>query len=256
MPGRPSGCALRGWSIPLCLAVLLAVSLDVLLHGPLRTLDGVVARAVRSLQGALPWLLPACDAGTSVADPVAVVAVVSCLGAGLAVRERTALPLVRVAAAALPVGAVVLAAKAGYGRTGPPLDILHAGGRSYPSGHTATAVVLWSVAAWIATEHGAPGVVRRAAGVLRWLGPAVAAAAVLLGNYHWLTDVVGAVALGIPLVAAVRAGDARLRRRPVPGWRDDGGLPAGRDGPAVAGPPGRAAAGRRDGAGRVGGPDD
>ena len=228
---RPEGgrSALLLWSLlPWCL-LLVVVTADVVLDGPLRAFDHSLATWFREHadygaarnHGIHVWqettLLLLTEFGSPLVLPV---------GAGgyavvLAGRGRTPLPVARLAVGGVLAVVLVTLAKAVLGRTPPfdealllsdvvPADVLWTGdGRSYPSGHTVTAVVVWGIVAWLALSHGRSPVVRRVTGVLRWLGPVLTAVSLVVLGYHWLTDVVAGAAVGVLLLAAVREVDRR-----------------------------------------------
>jgi hypothetical protein len=154
------------------------------------------------------------------------------------------------------VGSTVYGSKQAFGRSMPAVDVLHSStGHAFPSGHVATAVVLWGLLAWLAAEHGLPAWITAPLGVLRWLAPALTFGAMVLLDYHWLTDVVGGLALGLVLLRVLHEIDARAlrdwrggehRRDAGPGSRQPGagGVATARPGaePAAAVPVGGRAA--------------
>ena len=133
----------------------------------------------------------------------------------LAVRRRTLVPLIRVLMALVLLTAVVYAFKWGTGRTAPayPGSFFHRDGASYPSGHVANAVLMWGVARWQAVEFGLPAPVQRATWLLSWLGPLATGVAMVALNFHWLTDAVAGVAVGLLLLGVVHALDALVVSR-------------------------------------------
>ena len=210
-------------------AVALLVTADVLAGGPLTRLDGWVSGRVRA--GGLPsegagdpgarWL----DLLLAFGDRLVVIPVVLVALAWIGLRERTAGPLVRLAVLGVATLLVVYGLKVGIARPPPP-GLQYAGPpRSYPSGHTATAVVLWGLLARCAAERPRAGPSVRVAAVLAWLAPLVTMVGMLLRDYHWVTDMVAAAALGVILLQAERAALRHwrgARRRPAAA-----GAPAG-----------------------------
>lgn len=219
------------------LVVFALVTADVIAGGPLtsldRTVSGWVDRAGLPSEGAgahgAEWL----DLLLIFGDrQVVITIVVVCLG-WLCRRERTVEPLVRLAVLGLATVLVVYGLKIGIGRTPPP-GLYHVGPpRSYPSGHTATAVVLWGLLAHCVAERPRAGLSVRVASVLSWLAPLITAVGMLLRDYHWLSDLIGGAAIAVVLVQAERWAlrhwrDARHRPAPA-------GAPAGGAAPSGTG---------------------
>jgi membrane-associated phospholipid phosphatase len=133
----------------------------------------------------------------------------------LAVRRRTLVPLVRVLLALALLTAVVYAFKWGTGRTAPayPGSFFHRDGASYPSGHVANAVLMWGVARWQAVEFGLPAWSQRAAWLLSVLGPLATGVAMVALDFHWVTDAVVGLAVGLLLLGVVHVLDALVVSR-------------------------------------------
>lgn len=110
----------------------------------------------------------------------------------------------------ISLNVVVGAFKYGLGRTKPRdgLDILHAGGMSYPSGHASNAIFIWGVIAYL---------IYRYAHVDRYRGRLASAAVGLLAftvctvsllrNTHWFSDLFGGLLLGSALLVLIIAID-------------------------------------------------
>jgi membrane-associated phospholipid phosphatase len=219
-PGHP----VRPFLVPgVALIVLIVLTVNVLLHGPLVTIDERIRRTVQgwALSASWRWLgdsphAPAqliADLGReTVAVPVlAVTAVV------LAVRQRSLRPLLAAAAGVALLLAIVIPAKIIIARPGPGLSGVPAGGLGYfPSGHTCTACVCYSIAVFLLIA-GQAGWIRRAAlaGLAAvWL---LVGAALVWCDYHWTTDVLAGWALSALIVwLALRA---RLPGRRSPAGR-------------------------------------
>ena len=192
--------------------VLVAVTADVLVRGPLVRLDHAAATWLRAhydigaarnhgvhspQERALVWL-------TQLGGPVTVLVLTAPHALFLAVRHRAVRPLARLAVAGALAIATVYTAKLTIGRTAPMADVLWTGhGRSYPSGHTVTALLIWGIVAWLAVDYGSSRPVRALTGVLRWAGPMATAGAMFVLVYHWLTDLVAGAATGVLLLAAL-----------------------------------------------------
>jgi hypothetical protein len=78
----------------------------------------------------------------------------------------------------------------------------------------ATAVILWGLLYAVVAEHPDRGLSRQVAWLLSWLAPLMVLVGMVLRDYHWLTDLVGAAALCIVLLQA-----ERLALRHWPGAR-------------------------------------
>lgn len=73
--------------------------------------------------------------------------------------------------------------------------LAHAGGSSFPSGHSAAAAACWAAIALVAARRLPSGTRRWAAAAAVAIAVAVASSRVLLG-VHWLTDVIAGVIVG------------------------------------------------------------
>lgn len=110
----------------------------------------------------------------------------------------------------ISLNVVVGAFKYGLGRTKPRIgiDLLHAGGMSYPSGHASNAIFIWGVIAYL---------IYRYAHVDRYRGRLASAAVAtlsltvcvvsLLRNTHWFSDLFGGLLLGGGLLVLIIAID-------------------------------------------------
>jgi membrane-associated phospholipid phosphatase len=125
-------------------------------------------------------------------------------------RRRTLRPLLQALTALALVGGVVCAVKYGMGRTAPafPGSYFHRGGASFPSGHAANAVVLWGVLRWQAVSYGLRARWQWLTAALGAAGPAVVGLAMVVLDFHWLSDAVAGATLGVVLLGVVRALDA------------------------------------------------
>jgi membrane-associated phospholipid phosphatase len=110
----------------------------------------------------------------------------------------------------LSLNVVVGAFKYGLGRTKPRdgLDILHAGGMSYPSGHASNAIFIWGVVAYLIYRYAH---VDRYNGRLASAGVGMLSLTVcvvsLLRNTHWFLDLFGGLLLGGALLVLIIAID-------------------------------------------------
>jgi undecaprenyl-diphosphatase len=143
--------------------------------------------------------------------PFVLLALAGVLGA----RRRSWEPI-RVAAIALAtLSVVVLGTKEAFGRAGPGQLAVSSGWRvdqfvsfmhrgAFPSGHTTTAIVTWTTA--VVLIRGRLG---RAGLALVSAIASVVGASLVYGGFHWLSDVLGAYALGTALSWAL----VRIARR-------------------------------------------
>jgi membrane-associated phospholipid phosphatase len=203
------------WVLVLSLLVTVAVTVDLLGGGRLERLDVEVSDVVKG------WGLR--DSGaywpvwvfTQAGGRGFILIVLAGLVVWLAVRQRTLVPLARVLGALVLLTAVVYGFKYGAGRTAPayPGSYFHRDGASYPSGHVANAVLMWGVARWQAVEFGLPAWAQRTAWLLSVLGPLATGVAMVALDFHWVTDAVVGLAVGLLLLGVVHALDALLVSR-------------------------------------------
>lgn len=139
------------------------------------------------------------------------------IGAGyLAWRRRRPRTFLVAAATGWTTAAIVYFTKNWVGRPLPhsPEAPDHGGG--FPSGHTASFLVCYGVLALIATRpHGRS---RRIALATVAAGTAVIATALVYDGFHWLSDTVGSVMLGVALLSLL----ARNLTTSRPAPRSDG----------------------------------
>lgn len=208
------------WLLPAgLLAVLVFLTVNVLAHGPLVTMDQHIRQTVQGWAHAAGWRWLAAsphapaqlitDLGReTVAVPVlAVVAVV------LAIRGHSLRPLLVAVTGVVLLLVTVIPAKIIIARPGPGTTALAAGSWGYfPSGHTSTACVCYSIAVFLLIA-GRPGWVRRAAlaGLATvWL---LVGAALVWCDYHWASDVLAGWALSALIVwLALRVPQPRWAR--------------------------------------------
>jgi membrane-associated phospholipid phosphatase len=234
--GRPRGAPGGSPALLLAaLAVFVLVTVDVLAGGPLAHLDTAVSDWARStgLPG-LGWRRPGqmeADQLVNFGDPEVAGIIVLVTVGWICLRARTVLPLLRLAVLAVVAASIVLAFKYGIGRPAPSGVHGPEALRSYPSGHTATAVILWGMLYSVAAEYPQYAVSRQVAWLLSWLGPLLVMVGMVLRDYHWTTDLVGAVALCTVLLQAERLALRHWRdARRGPGFAD-----RARDGTAAVG---------------------
>ena len=221
-PRAPSGLALTGAVLVAAASAwaFAALTQDVLAHEEAAELDpGVQAWVMAHRAG---WLTTSMQGVTwlgssAVLLPVLLTASAYFLAAKHAVRATVALW-------SGYLGAVVLheLVKALVARPRPPAvdDLAHATGDAFPSGHTTQAVVAWGMLAFL--------LLRAYPRWARWLVTGATLLVLLVGasriylGAHWLTDVLGGLALGGAWLAVLLALDLKTRpprqaeRTPVP----------------------------------------
>ena len=128
----------------------------------------------------------------------------------IARRFKTWRPVNLAILSLLALNLTVGLAKLLIGRTKPQLnvDLIYAGGLSYPSGHASNALLSWGVLAYLIYRYAH---VDRYRGRLASTGVALISLSVcvvsLLRNTHWLSDLVGGLFIGAALLVMVIAVD-------------------------------------------------
>jgi membrane-associated phospholipid phosphatase len=136
--------------------------------------------------------------------PLTVICLV--IAVGLAVRGRTARPVLPVVAAFLLTGFAILPIKLWTDRAAPnstlpdAVDLFNTlppgeFGLSYPSGHMVNTVVWYGVLALLLAPWLAPAVRRW----LRFAPPAIVFVTTVYLNFHWVTDSIAGLLLGVVL---------------------------------------------------------
>jgi membrane-associated phospholipid phosphatase len=215
-PGRAIGVGRPPWwSLALAALVTFGVTVDLLSRGRLERMDLRVSEVTSVWDLRHSWAYWPIWGVTQVGGRVTILIVLAGLVAWLAVRQRTLVPLLRVVVALLLLTAVVYAFKWGTGRTAPafPGSFFHRDGSSYPSGHVANAALMWGVARWQTVEFQLPPGVQRGAWLLSVLGPVATGVAMVALDFHWVTDVVVGLAVGLLLLGVVHALDELVLSR-------------------------------------------
>jgi membrane-associated phospholipid phosphatase len=197
------------WLVAASALVTGAVSVELLAGAWLGRVDDRVSAVVGGWDLRHGAAYPLFWLASQLGGRVTILVVIAGLVGHLAWRRHAVLPLLRVLLALALLTATVYAFKLGMGRTAPayPGSYFHRGGESFPSGHVANAVLMWGVARWLAVDFELAAPVQR---LFRWLslaGPVVAGAAMLVLDFHWLSDVVVGGAVGIVLLGVVHALD-------------------------------------------------
>lgn len=195
------------WLIPAGLLLILAIlTINVLVHGPLVTLDERIRDAVlpRAHSPTLRWLSDTPHGPAQLLTDFGMITVavpiLAAVALALAIRRHTIRPvLIALTGVALLLGTVI-PAKILIARTGPGLHPVSPGALGvFPSGHTSTACVCFSLAVLMLVT-GKPARTRylALAGLgLLWLG---VGAALVWCDWHWFTDVAAAWALSALLI--------------------------------------------------------
>jgi membrane-associated phospholipid phosphatase len=128
----------------------------------------------------------------------------------IARRFKTWRPLNLAVLSILALNLIVGLAKLFIGRTKPQLnvDLIYAGGLSYPSGHASNAILSWGVLAYLIYRYAH---VNRYRGRLASAGVALISLSIcvvsLVRNTHWLSDLVGGLFIGAAILVMVIAID-------------------------------------------------
>ncbi|WP_249522763.1 phosphatase PAP2 family protein [Modestobacter marinus] len=208
-------CRPPWWVLLLAALVTVGVTVNLLGRGWLERMDLRVSEVTSVWALRDSWAYWPIWVVTQLGGRVTILVVLAGLVTWLAVRERTLVPLVRVVVALALLTTVVYAFKWGTGRTAPafPGSFFHQDGASYPSGHVANAVLMWGVARWQAVEYRLPAGVQRAAWLLSVLGPVATGVAMVALDFHWVTDAVVGLSVGLLLLGVVHALDAAVLSR-------------------------------------------
>ncbi len=184
------------------------ITFDVLHSGPLTELDATIARWQRpDLPAWGDWVVYNLDhLGLRGLTALFLLSLSIYLGR----KFRTWRPINLSIVSLLALNLVVGLAKLEFGRTKPKLqiDLLDAGGMSYPSGHASNAILTWGLFAYLAVKYSAPSQLRTRIGT--WSVVATTLLVVLVSlfrNTHWLSDLIGGVSIGAALLMLIVAID-------------------------------------------------
>lgn len=184
------------------------VTQQVISNGPLIALDAKIANAKRI--GFAPWIdfvLMRID-NLGLRGLTATALLIAAIY--IARRFKTWRPLNLAILSLIALNLTVGIAKLLIGRTKPQLnvDLIYAGGLSYPSGHASNAILTWGVMAYLIYRYAH---VDRYRGRLASAGVALISLSVcvvsLMRNTHWLSDLVGGLFIGAALLVMVIAID-------------------------------------------------
>ncbi len=186
----------------------IVVTQQVITNGQLIALDAKIANAGRTdFPSWVDFLLMRIDA-LGLRGLTATVLMIAAIY--IARRFKTWRPVNLAILSLLALNLTVGLAKLLIGRTKPQLnvDLIYAGGLSYPSGHASNALLSWGVLAYLIYRYAH---VDRYRGRLASTGVALISLSVcvvsLFRNTHWLSDLVGGLFIGAALLVMVIAVD-------------------------------------------------
>jgi membrane-associated phospholipid phosphatase len=195
------------WSTLLFVGFI-AVTQQVITNGPLISLDARIANAGRvDFPSWIDFILMRID-DLGLRGLTASALMIAAIY--IARRFKTWRPLNLAILSIIALNLTVGLAKLLIGRTKPQLnvDLIYAGGLSYPSGHASNAILSWGVLAYLIYRYAH---VNRYRGRLASAGVALVSLSVcvvsLFRNTHWLSDLVGGLFIGAALLVMVIAID-------------------------------------------------
>jgi membrane-associated phospholipid phosphatase len=195
------------WSTLLFIGFI-AVTQQVITNGPLIALDARIANAGRvDFPSWIDFILMRID-DLGLRGLTASALMIAAIY--IARRFKTWRPLNLAILSIIALNLTVGLAKLLIGRTKPQLnvDLIYAGGLSYPSGHASNAILSWGVLAYLIYRYAH---VDRYRGRLASAGVALISLSVcvvsLFRNTHWLSDLVGGLFIGAALLVMVIAID-------------------------------------------------
>jgi membrane-associated phospholipid phosphatase len=186
----------------------IVVTQQVIINGPLIALDARIANANRTdFPSWIDFVLMRID-DLGLRGLTATALMIAAIY--IARRFKTWRPLNLAILSLIALNLTVGLAKLLIGRTKPKLnvDLIYAGGLSYPSGHASNALLSWGVLAYLIYRYAH---VDRYRGRLASTGVALISLSVcvvsLFRNTHWLSDLVGGLFIGAALLVMVIAVD-------------------------------------------------
>ena len=195
------------WSTLLFLGFIV-VTQQVITNGPLIALDARIANAGRvDFPSWIDFILMRID-DLGLRGLTATTLMIAAIY--ISRRFKTWRPLNLAILSIIALNLAVGLAKLLIGRTKPQLnvDLIYAGGLSYPSGHASNAILSWGVLAYLIYRYAH---VDRYRGRLASAGVALISMSVcfvsLFRNTHWLSDLVGGLFIGAALLVMVIAID-------------------------------------------------
>ena len=183
----------------------LLVAIDVTTSGD-EAIQRVVGSASRDVAAHASWLRPASFELARLGSLTVALGVIIVVASVFLVWRRTLLPAVLLGTSFVCVALSVGGLKDLYNRA-EPYDSLGALGFSFPSGHAAIAIAVWGGAA-LAVILFLGRSPNRAETIVALLALAVAlgvGAAMIARSAHWLSDVIGGIALGVAWLTTIAA---------------------------------------------------
>ena len=192
----------------IAMGIFIAITVDVLHSGPLTDIDATLARLQRpALPDWADWVIYNLDhLGLRGLTALFLLSLAIYLGR----KFKTWRPFNLSILSLLALNLVVGLAKLEFGRTKPKLqiDLLDAGGMSYPSGHASNAILTWGLFAYLAVKYSEPSRFRTNLAIWTVSGTTVLVVLIsLFRNTHWLSDLVGGVSIGAALLLLIVAID-------------------------------------------------
>lgn len=196
LPGRP-----RWWVVGLACVVLVLTTIAVARGSVLLHIDDAVSDRIKDWNLRDSWAKPFIYALTLPGQRGTVLVVSGLVVGYLWWRTRSLESLLRWLVALVLVAAVVYAFKETVVRAAPsapagkPVPT-----NSYPSGHVANAVVIWGTVAWCAARAQVARWLQRTLRILAILGPIAVIVGMTLLDYHWMSDFLAGLCIGVILL--------------------------------------------------------
>ena len=176
------------------------------------TLAGLDASVERFMvEHRVAWLTTAMRAVTHLGSAAWLVWLVAGVGLAYVMVRRTVRPLLFLAITFGGAAALAHLLKLAIGRHRPPPSGVVVHGASFPSGHATGAAAAFGAVALVVVAGRSPATRRAGWALAVTIALAVAFSRVYLG-VHWLTDVIGGLALGWGWLFAVSRAESRLLR--------------------------------------------
>ncbi len=195
------------WSATLFLGFVV-ITHQVLISGPLTNIDATIEEMERpDFTGLFGFVIRRLD-DLGLRGVTATALLIGAIY--IAAVFKTWRPLNLAVLSLLALNIVVGTFKYWLGRTKPKIeiDLIHAGGMSYPSGHASNAVLTWGILAYLIYRYAH---VDRYQGRLASAGVAAVSLTVcivsLVRNTHWFSDLLGGLFIGASLLVLVIAID-------------------------------------------------